>query len=71
MVQFRQLRTVPHGPNLGVRIGRTQWWKDRNENDWMTKFRKSKTTFDFLCNELHPYLHREDTRFRQAISENM
>ena len=25
-------------------------------------------TFDFLCQELEPYLAREDTRFRQAIS---
>ena len=28
----------------------------------------SHRTFCFLCEELEPYLVREDTRFRQAIS---
>eukprot|EP00794_Sanderia_malayensis_P013379 gene13378-14751_t len=62
-------------------VNRTIWCKPKSENwwdviversfndtDWTNNFRMSKTTFDYLCSELHPFLHKEDTQFRQAIS---
>ena len=49
------------------------WWDvivegGFEEDDWTSSFRMSQRTFDFLCQELEPYLAREDTRFRQAIN---
>jgi len=49
------------------------WWDvivegGFEEDDWTSNFRLSQRTFDFLCQELEPYLAREDTRFRQAIN---
>ena len=49
------------------------WWDvivegGFEEDDWTSNFRMSQRTFDFLCQELEPYLAREDTRFRQAIN---
>ena len=62
-------------------VVRTLWSKKRSEcwwdvvvegsfeeGDWIKNFRMSHRTFCFLCQELEPYLVREDTRFRQAIS---
>ncbi len=39
-----------------------------SEDDWMNNFRMTKRTFNYLCEELHPFLHREDTNLRKAIS---
>ena len=49
------------------------WWmkavrSDYSDNWWYSNLRMSKETFDVLCIELRPYLQRQDTTFRQAIS---
>ena len=62
-------------------VSRTIWRKPRSENwwdliveqsfedsDWQINFRMGRRTFDFLCQELHPFLEKEDTVFRQAIN---
>ena len=71
MVQFRQPQTVTCG--VWSKPRSETWWdtvveRCFNDNDWIKNFRMSKTTFDFMWNELYPFLHREDTCFRQAIS---
>ena len=37
-----------------------QWWNDN--------LRMSRQTFQSLCEELRPYLQREDTNFRLSVS---
>ena len=37
-----------------------KWWKEN--------MRMSRQTFESLCGELRPYLQREDTNFRSAVS---
>ena len=49
------------------------WWdliveKSFTSVDWVKNFRMSKQTFNFLCRELHPFLCKEDTNLRKAIS---
>ena len=62
-------------------IERSCWNKARSENwwdgiviarftdeDWLKNFRMRKATFTFICEKLHPYLHRQDTNMRKALS---
>ena len=62
-------------------ILRAIWRKPRSENrwnviveqrfedsHWQMNFRMRRRTFDFLCQELHPFLKKEDTVFGQAIT---
>ena len=62
-------------------VTRSTWCKPRSENwwdniveetftedDWTKNFRMGRRTFDFLCEELHPFLCRENTNMRKAIS---
>ena len=42
--------------------------KTFNNDDFVKNFRMGKQTFNFLCQELQPYLHRQDTNMRKAIS---
>ena len=62
-------------------IERSCWNKVRSENwwdgiviarftdeDWLKNFRMRKATFTFICEKLHPYLHRQYTNMRKAIS---
>ena len=49
------------------------WWEDIvkrqfNDNDWVKNFRMSRDTFEDLCKEVSPYLQKQDTKFRKAIS---
>ena len=51
----------------------TDWWMgvvrgDYGDEWWYNNLRMSKETFDSLCLEIRPYLERQDTRFRQAVS---
>ena len=61
-------------------VERTLWCKARSSNwwdaivtlsfkdkDWLRNFRMKKATFDFICNELEPYLYREGTVMRKPI----
>lgn len=38
-----------------------------DEKRFQKKFRISKKTFDFLCDELNEIMKKEDTRFREAV----
>ncbi len=64
-----------------ILVVRTLWTKPKSENwwdvvvqqsfedsDWHMNFRMGRSTFDFSCEELKPFLHKEDTLLRQAIS---
>ena len=50
-----------------------EWW-DRvvvemfTDADWIENFRLSKTTFSYLCDALRPFIERQNTRLRRAIS---
>lgn len=52
--------------DIGLFWERTvQLWTDQRL--WLENFRMSKGTFNFVCQELSPYLCRRDTNFRKAI----
>ena len=38
------------------------------DSDWQINFRMGRRRFDFLCQEQHPFLEKEDTVFRQAVN---
>ena len=38
-----------------------------NEEYWVKNIRMSKEAFNFLCDELRPYISKEDTTFRKCI----
>ena len=49
------------------------WWiqavsGNYGERWWNNNLRMSQQTFESLCTELRPYLQREDTNFRLAVS---
>ena len=37
------------------------------EEEWRENFRMSRETFQVLCAELHPYIFKNDTRFRNVV----
>ena len=37
------------------------------DEEWKENFRIEKTTFNFLCEQLRPKLHRQDNKFRKAL----
>ena len=39
-------------------------WADR---EWIENLRMSREAFDYLCNELSPYISKRDTNYRKAI----
>ena len=39
-------------------------WADR---DWIENLRMLREAFDYLCNELSPYISKRDTNYRKAI----
>ncbi|XP_034419554.1 uncharacterized protein LOC117751705 isoform X2 [Cyclopterus lumpus] len=50
----------------------TDWWErvamtEFQPPDWLDKFRMSRETFFYLCDELRPRLARQDTSFRLAL----
>ncbi len=71
MLEFGQPRSVER--TIWSKPRSQNWWdliveKTFDDNEWVNNFRLSKSTFNFLCDELRPYLQKENTRFRQAIS---
>ena len=38
------------------------------EEEWKENFRMSRASFNILCNELRPYITKNNTRFRNAVS---
>ena len=56
-----------------VRPGRTSAWWDNFVADvvvheeWKENFRMSKQSFDKLCNELHPYIEKQQTNMRSPV----
>ena len=72
-LEFGKSQTVER--SLWCRKRSDDWWNvivDKNfkEEDWVKNFRVSKRTFLFLCEELHPFLYKKDTKLRQAIPVN-
>ena len=59
---------------LWVRPGRSKVWWNNFLNDvvvpseWRENFRMSKETFMSLCNELRPFLQKQSTAMRDALS---
>ena len=56
-----------------VQRKKRNWWnhvieESFTEEDWRKNLRMARKTFYFLCKELHPYLYRQDTNMRKAIS---
>lgn len=43
--------------------------KTFTDRDWIENFRISKATFEYLCNEIRPHIRRQNTRFRECVSE--
>ena len=48
------------------------WWnrvvlETFTEQDWLEKFRMSRSTFQFLCEKLKSSIERQDTQFRRAL----
>ena len=56
-----------------VRPGKDRYWWENFasrkvvEEEWRENFRMSRETFQILCAELHPYIFKNDTRFRNAV----
>ena len=49
------------------------WWegiakRQFSDDDWVKNFRMSRDAFEDLCREVGPFLQKQDTRFRNAIS---
>ena len=64
----------------GIEGGRTLWARNRSKSFWMEvvlgqwtelewkgNFRMSKSTFQRLCQDLRPYIQKDDTNYRKAI----
>ena len=50
----------------------SNWWDaivtlSFKDKDWLRNFRMKTATFDFICNDLKPYLYRGDTVMRQSF----
>lgn len=47
------------------------WWfhiyNTWTNEEWLSNFRMCRSSFDYLCDILRPWLKRQNTRFRQAI----
>eukprot|EP00794_Sanderia_malayensis_P017876 gene17876-19655_t len=48
------------------------WWESIvlncfTDQDWLKNFRMKKATFVFICEQLRPYLQKEDSNMRKAI----
>ena len=72
-LEFGKSHTVQR--SLCCRKRSDDWWKvivgkNFKEEDWLKNFRVSKRTILFLCEELHPFLHKKDSKLRQAIPVN-
>ncbi|TRZ00669.1 hypothetical protein DNTS_012304 [Danionella cerebrum] len=62
----------PRPPRIWSCIESTDWWervamREFQPSDWLEKFRMSRETFFYLCEELRPRLSRQDTRLRPAL----
>ena len=56
-----------------VRPGRNNiWWNIISgislQDEWRENFRVSRETFDYLCNELRPFLQKKETHLRKPVS---
>ena len=50
----------------------SHWWEDVvcgsfSSEQWLENFRMSRSTFQYLCDELRSMIEREDTRLRKAV----
>ena len=50
----------------------SHWWEDVvcgsfSSEQWLENFRMSRSTFQYLCDELRSMTEREDTRLRKAV----
>ena len=64
-LEFGKSQTVER--SLWCRKRSDDWWnvivgKNFKEEDWVKNVRVSKRTFLFLCEELHPFLYKKDTK---------
>ncbi|XP_071946061.1 uncharacterized protein [Antedon mediterranea] len=78
----RWVHFLTYGVGLGYMVDRRIWCKIRmqgvfwqaiiegtfTEEDWKQNFRMKKTTFEYLCGQLHNRLFKSDTCFRKSIS---
>ena len=63
---------ISHTNYVGV-LRSQHWWNyvvmaTFKDKDWLENFRLSKVTFMHLCDQLRPYIQRQDTRLRKCIS---
>eukprot|EP00794_Sanderia_malayensis_P021008 gene21008-23060_t len=50
----------------------SNWWENIvvnsfTDQDWLKNFRMKKTTFLFICEQLQPYLQKQDSNMRKSI----
>ena len=57
---------------IWVKERSSRWWDEIATNftqeEWLSNFRVSKATFNYLCDELRPLLYRVDTVMRKALA---
>ena len=63
---------IPIGCSVWCRTRSKYWWEavtngEFGEELWKQNLRMTKSTFDILCDELHQYIGRETTCFRQPV----
>ena len=65
-------RTVHHPRRQWVRNRSGHWWQhvvpSFTPREWWENFRMSKSTFEYLCDQLRPFIHRQHTRLRSPLS---
>lgn len=58
--------------SLWVKERSSDWWErivsSFTQQEWVENFRMSQETFSHLCSLLRPYVSRQDTRMRKAVS---
>ena len=65
-------RTVPRPHRQWVRDRSGHWWQhvvpSFTPREWLENFRMSKSTFEYLCDQLRPFVQRQHTRLRSPLS---
>ena len=66
------LRTVPRPRRQWVRDRSGHWWQHVVPSftpcEWLENFRMSKSTFEYLCDQLRPFIQRQHTRLQSLLS---
>lgn len=65
-------RTVPPPSRQWIRDRSGHWWQHVvpyfTPREWLENFRMTKSTFEYLCDQLRPFIQRQHTRLRSPLS---